>query len=296
MKVIKPTEISPSSIVSSSLQETEAAWDSGTSYQTGDIVVDGYSGIYQALQNNSNTQPSTAPLIWTYLRPANRWALFDSGISTVSTANQVIDVTLATGNMQGLAILNLNATSVTVTVTDGQGGPVIYTSTQNLVGVVYDWYQYFFFDPDTQKISAIFVDMPSSYTNTYTNIVITGSGTVSVGTVVAGRLVTIGSSQQGFTAGIQDYSVKQTDEFGQTTFVQRNFSKRISGQVLVNNADLNRVQRVLYDLRAVPAVWMASQNPNFEEALVVFGYYRDFSTDISYPNYSYCSLDIEGLI
>lgn len=296
MKVIKPTLISPASIVSNSLLETEAAWNSTTNYVTGNIVVDGYNGIYQALENNHDSQPSTHPLLWSYLRPANRWALFDSGISTVSTAQQEIDITLATGNMQGLAILNLNATSVTVTVTDGLNGPVIYTSTQNLIGVVYDWYQYFFFDPDTQKISAIFSDMPSSYTNTYTRIQISGSGTVSVGTVVAGRLVTIGSSEQGFSAGIQDYSVKQTDEFGQTTFVQRNFSKRINGRVLVNNADLNRVQRVLYDLRAVPAVWMASQNPNFEEALVVFGYYRDFSTDISYPNYSYCSLDIEGLI
>jgi hypothetical protein len=70
----------------------------------------------------------------------------------------------------------------------------------------------------------------------------------------------------------------------------------MSGRLLVNNAELNRIQRVLYELRAVPALWFASQNPSFEEALVVFGYYRDFSTDISYPNYSYCSLDIEGLI
>lgn len=296
MKVIKPTQISPASIVSNSLQETEAAWNSSTNYVAGNRVVDGYEGIYQALEDNINKQPSLNATEWEYVYPANRWALFDNEIFTPSVGQQQIDVTFATGNMQGLALLNLNAGSVTVTVTSGLNGPVIYTSTQNLVGVVYDWYQYFFFDPETQKISALFADMPTIYTNTYTRVVISGTTNVSVGSIVAGRLVTLGSAEQGFTTGIQDYSVKETDEFGQTIFVRRNFSKRMSGRVLVNNADLNRVQRVLYDLRAVPAVWIASQNPNLEEALVVFGYYKDFSTDISYPNYSYCSLDIEGLI
>jgi hypothetical protein len=295
MKVIKPTTISPSSIVSTSVAETEDSWLTGTNYQTGDLVYDGYAGIYQALENNVDAQPSLSPTQWQYIRPSNRWAMFDQEISTVTSSPTEIDVTFATGNMQGIALLNVSAVSVTVTVTAGLNGEVIYTSTQNLVGVVYDWYQYFFFDPDTVKNSAIFVDLPPNYTNTYTRIVITGIN-IRVGAVVAGRVVTIGASEQGFTSGITDYSVKQTDEFGQTTFIRRNFSKRMSGRVLVGNGDLNRVQRVLYDLRAVPAVWFASENPNLEEALVVFGYYKDFSTDISYPNYSYCSLDIEGLI
>lgn len=296
MKVIKPTPISPSSIVSTSVEETEDSWLPDTQYQTGDLVYDAYAGVYQAIEDNINTQPSLSPTQWQYIRPSNRWAMFDAEISTVSNAFQEIDVTFATGNMQGIALLNLNAAQVQITVTDGLNGPVIYTSIQNLIGVVYDWYQYFFFDPDTQKISAIFADMPTSYTNTYTRLQISGSANISVGTVVAGRLITLGSSEQGFTSGITDYSVKQTDDFGQTTFIRRNYSKRMSGRILVNNGELNRVQRILYDLRAVPAVWIATQNPNLEEALVVFGYYKDFSTDISYPNYSYCSLDIEGLI
>jgi hypothetical protein len=299
MKVIKPSPVIASSIVSSNLQESETAWVSTTSYQEGSVVVDdyeGFTGIFQALTANTNKKPENNPLDWVYVRPSNYWAMFDQQINTVSSAQQSIDIRVKTGNMQAIALLNLVGTEVTVTVTDGLNGAVIYTNTQSLIGNVLDWYQYFFFDIDTQRNQAIFVDLPINYIDTYTRIQVTGVGTVSIGTCTFGKLITIGDSEYGFTSGITDYSVKQTNEFGDTIFVRRAFSKRMSGRVLINNAELNRVQRALYDLRGVPALWFATQNPNLEEALVVFGYYKDFQTDISYPNYSYCSLDIEGLI
>jgi hypothetical protein len=299
MKVIKPNPVIGSDIISSTLQESEAAWVSTTNYTEGSIVVDdyeGFTGIFQAVTANTNKKPENNPLDWSYLRPSNYSAMFDQQISTVSTAQELIDIKIKTGDMQAIALLNLVGSSVTVTVTDGETGPVIYTSTQNLLGEVLDWYQYFFFDIDTQRNQAIFVDLPLNYVDTYTRIQITGIGTVSVGTCTFGKLITLGDSEYGFTAGITDYSVKQTNEFGDTVFVRRAFSKRMNGRVLIKNAELNRVQRALYDLRGTPALWFATQNPSLEEALVVFGYYKDFQTDISYPNYSYCSLDIEGLI
>jgi hypothetical protein len=300
MKVIKPTTITPSSIISSSLAETEVAWSSATTYSIGAVVYDGLDGIYQAVTSNTNKQPKNNPLDWTYIRPSNRWALFDSEASTVSTGTTTITFKIATGTLEGIAFLNLVANSVSITVTDGVSGPTIYQATQSLSSsTFFDWYEYFFRDTDTALIrtQAVFTDLPLlNYTNTYTEVTITGTGTVSIGTCTFGTISEIGSAEYGVTSGITDYSVKQTDEFGQTTFVRRAYSKRMSGRVLVDNKQLNSVQRTLYSLRAVPALWIASQNPDLEEALVVFGYYRDFSTDISYPNYSYCSLEIEGLI
>jgi hypothetical protein len=296
MKVIKPNTVTESSIVSTNLQETEQEWLSTTNYAEGSTVVDGYAGIYQAISANINKKPSTNPLEWSYIGPSNRFALFDSEVSTISSRDLLIDVTFATGNMQAFAVLNVVAATVEITVTDGISGPVLYTSKQSLGGEVFDWYEYFFFDIETQRNQAIFTGIPPNFINTYTRLRIESQGLVSVGICTFGRSLTIGNSEYGFTSGITDYSVKQTDEFGQTTFVRRAFSKRMSGRVLVNNADLNRVQRTLYDLRAVPSLWFAAENPNLEEALVVFGYYKDFQTDVSYQNYSYCSLDIEGLI
>lgn len=297
MKVIRPNTVSTSSIISSTLIETEAQWLSVTNYAVGDVVYEGLNGVYQAISANINKQPSANPLIWTYIRPSNRWALFDSQTSTSSTATTSLEITINTKSIDGIALLNVVGNAAEVTVRDGQDGPIIYTGIQGLVGDVYDWYQYFFYDTSIRRNTAVFLDIPS-YTNTYTTIKVTAAtgNPVSIGTCTFGKINTIGNSEYGFTSGITDYSKKETDEFGTTTFVRRAYSKRMSGRVLVNNAELNRVQRILYDLRAVPVLWFASQNPTFEEALVVFGYYRDFSTDISYPTYSYCSLEIEGLV
>jgi hypothetical protein len=296
MKVIKPTTITPSLIISSSLQETEQPWSSIINYSTGARVYVGLDGIYEAITANTNKNPTENPLDWLFIKPSNRWALFDSQISTLSSGQNSINFTLSTGAIQSFALLNITGNTVDVIVRDVGTGDIIYEGFQSLIGEVFDWYQYFFFDLETQRNQAIFTDLPLNYINTTTEVTISGTNTVSVGTFTFGKLLYIGKSEYGVSSGITDYSVKQTDEFGQTTFVRRAFSKRMGGRVLVNNGELNRIQRALYELRAVPALWFASENPSFEEALVVFGYYRDFSTDISYPNYSYCSLEIEGLI
>lgn len=296
MKVIRPNTITPSSIISSTIQETEQAWSSNTTYAVDSVVYYGLSGVYQAITANTGKIPTENPLDWAYIRPSNRWALFDSQISTSSTAQNSMQLTLKTGNMQGFALLNIVGNDVSIVVRNGLNGNIIYEATQSMIGEIIDWYQYFFFDMENQKNQAIFIDLPLNYIDTYTTVTVTGVNQVSVGTCTFGRLMSIGKTEYGTTSGITDYSIKETDEFGQTTFVRRAYSKRISGRVLVDNGELNRVQRGLYELRAVPALWFASENPLLEEALVVFGYYRDFSTDISYPTYSYCSLEIEGLI
>jgi hypothetical protein len=52
----------------------------------------------------------------------------------------------------------------------------------------------------------------------------------------------------------------------------------------------------MYSLRAKPCVWIAADDPLLQEPLIVYGFYKDFSTDIAYPSYSMCSISIEGLI
>ena len=69
----------------------------------------------------------------------------------------------------------------------------------------------------------------------------------------------------------------------------------MSGDVYVPNYDLNKVQRFLYNIRATPVLWMASDNSELAEVSYVFGFYKDFSTTIAYPDVSMCNLEIEGL-
>jgi hypothetical protein len=69
----------------------------------------------------------------------------------------------------------------------------------------------------------------------------------------------------------------------------------MSGQFLVDNVDMNGVQRILADIRAVPSVFIGSEETTYAP-LVVYGFYRDFSIDIAYPTKSWCRVEVEGLV
>lgn len=297
MKVIRPTKMTPAMLVSSNAVEAYANWSAATTYAK-DARVIYATRIYESLINtNINHQPDVSPLQWLDIGPDNTWSMFDGQVSTQTTSVAPLVVTVATGVIDSVYLGNILGLSAKVTVRDGLGGPIVYEATQGLTGeTVGDWYQYFFFDPLLLRNQAIFQGIPP-FGSSHLTIEIDGGTEVKLGIASFGRVTEIGSTAYGATAGIIDYSRKETDEFGVTTFVQRAFSKRLSASVMVPNVQLNRVQRLLYDLRAVPVVWLGNNDaPEFEEPMVVFGFYRDFSTDVAYPLVSFCTLEIEGLI
>jgi hypothetical protein len=155
----------------------------------------------------------------------------------------------------------------------------------------------YFFEPFVQLGEVVLTDLPP-YLNAQITLSLSSGSAVSIGEMLIGTVYTLGAegTEQGATVGIIDYSRKDTDpDTGVTTFVERAFSKRMSGQFLVNNESINGVQRILADVRAVPSVYIGSENAAYAP-LVVYGFYRDFSIDIAYPTKSWCRLEIEGLI
>lgn len=297
MKLIKPTVFTPAALISSNAVETYAAYSAATTYAQF-ARVDYGTSIYESLVNsNLNHTPDVSPTWWLKVGPDNRHSMFDEQISTVTTATSPLTVTVATGFIDSLFLGNISGTSVSVVIRDGLAGPIVYQETRGLTGdVATDWYQYFFYDPYTKVTQVLFQNIPP-FANSHTTITITGGAEpVKIGTFVYGVTKDLGLTQYGVSAGIVDFSKKETDEFGNTIFVRRGFSKRLNAQVTIDNNQLNRVSQTLYDLRAIPVVWVASDDPYLSEPLIVFGFYRDFSTEISYPTFSLCNLEIEGLI
>lgn len=298
MKTIRPIIFQESHLISTTATNTEANWSSATTYASGQIA--SYSGKrWESLQgSNLNKVPTAEPLWWLDLGADNKHAMFDGVVATSTTATTSLTVVLKPNKtFDSIALIDVDASVVSISITDGIGGPVVYENTIGLSSeTIIDWYGYFFYDPLLKRTQAIFYNIPT-YQNAVVTITLENSvgEVVSVSTLVYGTLFDIGGTQYGVSAGIVDYSVKTTDEFGNTTFVKRAFSKRLNAQVTVRNSDLNRVQSLLYGLRATPVVWIASDNPMFEEALIVYGWYRDFTTEISYPTYSLVSIELESL-
>lgn len=298
MKVLKPILFQNSQLISTTATDLYATWSSGTTYALGGKVT--YNGkYYESLQaSNLNKQPDTNPTWWLDLGASNKYAMFDNVVSTSTNATTSLTVVYSPGAVfNSIALIDVDAAVIKVTVRDGLNGTIVYENAAGLSGLEsYSWYDYFFNDPLLKRTQVVLSGIPP-YANGHITIELTNStgSAVSIAQAIAGDLATLGMTQYGATAGIVDYSVKQTDEFGNTTFVKRAFSKRLNATVNLDNSQLNRVQNYLYSLRATPAVWVATDDPTYEEALVVYGFYKDFSTEISYPTFSQCSLEIESL-
>lgn len=300
MTVVKPIEFNPSMLLSTTAIETVAAWVTGT-YSKGDEVLhpdsNGDSRIWESLIDNNTLEPSLdTAASWLDARPANKFAMFDSLVGTQTTAASTLVVELQAGDViSTLALLNLKGSSIQVEMI--VDGAVVYDSGTELQGArISDWWEYYFL-PDEQISQAVYSDLPLFYDATIRITLNAADGQdVAIGQVVFGTSQELGQLSFGAGSGIIDYSRKDVDEFGNTTFVRRDFADEFDGQVLVENSQLNRVKRLLRDLRATPALWIGCDKEKFTETLQVYGWYRQHRIVIAYPSHSLLDIEIEGLI
>lgn len=293
MQIITPAVITDAMLVSCSIAETDyAEWSPPTNYAAGMrcIYVADHSVYQRLVAGVSATAPNLDVANWKRVGPTNRWAMFDRATGTLSTAATAITFTIAPGQVRALALLDLNANSVTVVMTNGATEVYNRTVSLNTGYGVYDWYSYFFSDV-VLKRTLVLTDLPP-YSGGQITVTVNGGGSTQVGTVVVGSLFDLGVTGYGMQLGIQDYSKKETDDFGATTVVERAYAKRMSLPVTVRNVDVDEVCRRLQLLRATPAVWIGAAK--FDQS-VVYGFYKDWSVDIQYHQISNATLTIEGL-
>lgn len=298
MKVIKPIPITKDKVLSSTAVEQYATWDSATTYAKGDKCV--YEDkIYESLSDgNVNKQPDNHPNDWLDAGPSNKMSMFDNQVNTQTKATETLTVIISPGAFfNSLAFVNIKGYSLSINIKDS-GGVVIYTnslSLDNNSSVVYDWYTYFFegFDYLTE---AIFTNLPV-YANSVVEITLTTEvgEVVAIGSLCVGNAIDLGETQYGLNYGIRDYSVKETTEYGDTKFVERAFSKRMTPLLMVPNTKLNYISRTLQELRATPTVYIGSESPMYQ-GTIVFGFLKDWNVEISYPNHSMLSIEVDGLI
>lgn len=302
MRVIKPTTFTSALLVSTTATELYSNWVAGT-YHAGDkVLYTGYQGgvqttrVWECIATTTET-PSSTSAHWVDIGSSNSHAMFDTQVSTQTTGTGNLDVVVKVASITTLAFLNVAASSINVTIRDGVGGTILYNETRSLNGdSPLDWYEYFYYEAEEQRISAVFEYPVVLPVNAHAYITVYNTGTSAVGYCTFGKSNELGLTQYGMTAGIIDYSKKQTDEFGITTFIRRSFSKRMQANLYISNLDVGKVSRILQNIRATPCLFIATDDPVLDEAAVVFGFYKDFSIDISYPSASMCSLEVEGLV
>lgn len=256
------------------------AYNAGTAYALADVIQ--YGGrLYESLQAaNTGHTPDASPTWWLDTGPTNNTAPFDGQVGTVAAGGsqeETICIKTATpANAFGLfGLENVSYLHGIISTGGMTGQGSLYKSGNPTMAVLED-------------------DFGGSYYLTVT--VNSGSGVVfpGIGEIVVGYMREIGETEYGTGLGLIDYSRKDTDEFGVTTFVERPYAKRMSVNVKVDKADFNTMTELMFTLRATPTAWIPSDDTDYSSA-IVYGFIRDFRAVIAYKTASLYSLEIEGL-
>ena len=298
MKVIRPITITPAKVLSSTATEVYSEWSNATTYNIGDRVVY-VDNIYESLKaNNLNKIPKDTPTDWLLVGATNKMSMFDTQVMSQTTATETLSVSFAPGStFNTVAFLNLKGNTISVKVRDKVGGSVVYSASQELANnsdMVIDWYAYFFADFDFRS-EAVFLEIPP-YPSGVVEVEISSGDrqVVAIGSTSVGSVIDLGDTQYGLNYGIRDYSVKETNEFGNTKFAVRAYSKRMSPVLMTANTRLNYVTKTLENLRATPTVFIGTDDPKFPTT--IYGFLKDWNLEISYPNHSMISIEVDGLI
>ena len=299
MNIIRPIQITNSNFTSSDVPETDySAWSAATTYALGNrcIVVVTHT-IYEALQSGINHYPpdttgGTTPY-WMEIGATNRWKMFDSKVGTQTAKATSFTVTLTPGLINAIALMEVDAGSVTVTMHDPSDG-LVYSRTivMNSNAALTDWYAYFF-DPIFKKTYLVLLDLPSYRNASITVTFSSPGGTASCGVLVVGLAKALGETKWAPQVSILDYSRKENDAFGNPTLVVRNYAKLLSCDLEIFSNTVDDIQRLLAGFRATPLVWVGS---TLYESTIVYGFYRSFNIVISGLVLSDCTLEIEGLV
>ncbi|MGC3984840.1 MAG: carbohydrate-binding protein [Pseudorhodoferax sp.] len=297
LRVVRPHAITPPMLISTNVLENDyAEWSAATSYGVGDrVMVTSQHKIYQSLSaSNQNKPPALSVADWVEVGPTNRWKAFDTSNSTQTKRAGLISYRIRPGAaVHAVAALNLTeATSIRVRVNDPLLG-TIYDVTTPLAGqlITSSWWDWFF-GPRTQPKQAVLTNLPSAPSADIL-VDIEGNDGLAVGVIALGQLRTFSLGvQRGARIGIQDYSRKERNEFGDAIFVERAFARRASFSMLLQASEVDAFNDFLADVRAVPCLWIGS---NKYEATTVYGFYKSFDIVLSYSDFSDCELELEGL-
>lgn len=296
LTIVKPVTVTPAMLVDTDVPETDhAAWSAATTYARGDrVIVLSTHKVYESLQaGNLNKDPLTQTGWWLEVSPTNRWKAFDLSNDTQTAQAGSMFFEIKPGSaVNAVSLQNVTGVrEVRYRLTDPSFG-LVYDKTWKLTTSpgVSSWYSWFF-GQRVEQVQNVDLGLPS-YPNATLRIDLVGASNMAVGVILMGQQKSIGVGVlQGVGLGIQDYSRKEPNEFGDVTLVERAYSKRASFPLLLDNRELDNTYALLASIRATPCLFIGGRFA----ATTIFGFYKDFEILVSYANHSDCSIDIEGL-
>lgn len=295
MKIIRPIRTICDNIISSNVVQDVPLYNVATTYSKGARVVDSACGdnVYESLVNSNTGNALTDVTKWLPVGSSNYFALFDEKTGTQTTRADFITYEVSFNSLvNSVAILNVEANTARFEVWDDDDNKLADATISLREYGVPDFYEYFF-EEITFKDRYVKFDIPAVTSGRGKLTLERTGGIAKIGAMIYGSQFSIGDTQWGSSFGIRDYSTKENDAFGNTIIVERAFSDKIEADVFVDLKKVGQIRKVLTQFRAQPVVWSGG---DAEDALLTYGYYKDFSVILSTPAGADCAIQIEGLI
>lgn len=282
----------------SSVAEDEAVYSTGTTYAKNATVRGNTAAtahnLYVSLQAGNLNKPLTDTAWWLAAGSTNRMRMFDEVVgSQTIDADRITVVLSSPKRITALALFNIDAAEMRVTVTDPVDG-VVYDKVISLISTngINNLWQWAFAEIERAR-QRVVLSLPP-YAGAQITITLSNPGSsVKCGALVVGRSRSYGISLAGLSISSQDYSRKDRDAFGNAIIVKRPFSRRNGVEALVPNDLVDGLVELLDEHRATPLVFIGSERLG---ATIIYGYYKTYQTVLSYPTHALLSIETENLV
>ena len=303
MKLLIPITITDAMFTACSVAEPaagETAWVSAGTYAVGDKRIrTTVHKIYRSIlaHTGRTALPEVDDLYWEDYDPTNKWAAFDTFVSTATTGSSPLTFTVKTGFFEDITIYGAIGNSLSIVEKDAPGGTVIDTRTVSLYEESAGLYEYLF-GPKLIKSKVIetgFALRP----NAEVTITVTGSGTVGLGMCNFGKFASVLGSWGGtqYGASVEPIStsrIKTDTTTGKVSIKRGNAATGMRLNVMLPLDTANYALQVMQAALDIPVSIIGSEAIGYE-GLNVFGL---VNSSFSYPGYGNATLSttVKGMI
>ncbi len=298
LNVIKPVTVTESMVISTNVAEDDGPeWSASTTYAAGDrVILSANHRVYESVQaGNLNHDPATDDGTWWLdVSATNRWRAFDQRLSAPVENNGTITYLIEPGSLvRGIGLVGVSATEATVRVRDSSGTVLIF-QTQNLADYseLIDAITMATVAPKFQN-TAVFEDIICTAGNRIEVVIGDGTGSVKVSEIVLGDILKIGEPLYGAEVGIDDFSVYDTDQFGNVDIVERGYRDIVEFPVIVRNSNIARLKSEMTEIRARMAFFYIDTDGT-DYGTKIYGRYESLRQIISGPTISDMTIRILG--
>jgi len=306
MKIVIPKAIT---VINTNLTDAAPIYDITKAYSKDSIVrqTDTHHK-YQALADvAAGIKPSDNYAIvqpkWSDLGVSNDWACFDDAIKTsavCSSDDGTIQFTFDSSRCDTVYLFNLsNASSVRFELYDVSNAAILSNATFLANATISNWYEYFYEDFLYERTTSRAFPIYGS-SKLKVKIFGVGSNKPSVGTIIVGKSAYIGRTKWGPELGYIDWSTDEEDKWGTATLVQGPVSDKFTGDVYIETASLDRVDRLFKSVRGKLAVYDFNNEKQDMaqatfEASIVLGRTKDFKITAEGLSVSTITVEVRGI-